>query len=143
MSGADFVPIGRLQTEHHDRAGTPSQASESDVTARAVIFPEYVDGMLGLDRYEFLWLVTWLDQQPETRPLRVVPRVTQATGEVLGVFASRYPIRPNAIGLSLVRVVAVEHDVITVRGADLLDGTPLLDIKPWFADCDDPGRLPG
>jgi tRNA-Thr(GGU) m(6)t(6)A37 methyltransferase TsaA len=143
MSGSDFVPIGRLQSEHHDGAATPSEASECDVTARAVVFPEYVDGMLGLDRYELLWLVTWLDRQPETRPLRVVPRVTQATGEVLGVFASRYPFRPNAIGLSLVRVVAVEREVITVRGADLLDGTPLLDIKPWFADCDDPGRLPG
>ena len=65
------------------------------------------------------------------------------TAVIQGVFASRFPYRPNGIGLSLVRVLGIAHDVITVGGADLLDGTPVLDIKPWFADCDDPRALPG
>jgi tRNA (Thr-GGU) A37 N-methylase len=67
-----------------------------------------------------------------------VPRATEATGEVQGVFASRSPVRPNAIALSLVRRLGVDGNVITVGGVDLLDGTPVLDIKPWFADCDLP-----
>jgi tRNA (adenine37-N6)-methyltransferase len=57
---------------------------------------------------------------------------------VQGVFASRAPVRPNPIGLSLVRLLGIEGNVVTVAGTDLLDGTPVLDIKPWFADCDLP-----
>ena len=63
---------------------------------------------------------------------------TAATGEVQGVFASRAPHRPNSIGLSLVELVDIDGTVITFRGVDLVDGTPVLDIKPWFADCDLP-----
>jgi len=134
-----FEPIGRLETSYTDAAAAPSQASLSESTARVVIDERYVDGLLGLDRYPHLWLVTWLDDQPEERPLQLVPRATQATGEVQGVFASRAPVRPNPIGLSLVRQVGVHGNVVTVAGTDLLDGTPVLDIKPWFADCDLPG----
>jgi tRNA-Thr(GGU) m(6)t(6)A37 methyltransferase TsaA len=140
---AQLHPIGHVATEHREVAATPSQATETDAPARVAVLPEYVDGLLGLERYEFVWLITWLDRQPSERPLRVVPRTTEATGELQGVFASRFPYRPNGIGLSLVRVLEIADDVITVRGADLLDGTPVLDIKPWFADCDDPGALPG
>jgi tRNA (Thr-GGU) A37 N-methylase len=56
------------------------------------------------------------------------------------VFASRAPVRPNPIGLSLVELVAVEGTTLRIRGVDLLDGTPVLDLKPWFADCDQPIR---
>lgn len=142
MSPEELQPIGHVESAHHEVVHTPSQSSETDVPARVVVRPELVDGMLGLERYEFLWLITWLDRQPADRPLHVVPRTTEATGELQGVFASRFPYRPNGIGLSLVRVVELAPPVITVRGADLLDGTPVLDIKPWFADCDDPRALP-
>jgi tRNA-Thr(GGU) m(6)t(6)A37 methyltransferase TsaA len=141
MREAVFEPIGYVETPHRDPRQAPSQASESDVLARVVVDPRFADGVLGLARYEFLWVITWLDRQPEERPLRVVPRATEATGEVQGVFASRSPARPNAIGLSLVRRISIDGTVITVRGVDLLDRTPVLDVKPWFADCDDPRSL--
>jgi len=67
-----------------------------------------------------------------------VPRATEATGEIQGVFASRFPLRPNPIGLHLVRLLAVTGPVVAFAGVDLVDGTPVLDIKPWFADCDLP-----
>ncbi len=141
MRPAVFQPIGHLESPHRDARRAPSQASETDTLARIVIDPRFADGMLGLERYEHLWLITWLHHQPDERPLRVFPRATEATGESQGVFASRFPVRPNAVGLSLVLRLGIDDNVITVRGVDLLDQTPVLDIKPWFADCDEPRRL--
>ena len=138
MTPAVFEPIGHLETTHTDPERMPSQASDSEDIGRAIIDERFVDGLLGLDRYPFLWLVTWLHDQPDHRPLRLVPRATEATGELQGVFASRSPVRPNPIGLSLVRLLGVEGNVVRIAGLDLLDGTWLLDIKPWFADCDLP-----
>lgn len=135
---ATFVPIGHLETPHVDLDRTPHQAAAAGGTARLVVESRYADALLGLDRYPHLWLVTWLHDQRDERPLQLVPRATEATGEVQGVFASRAPVRPNPIGLSLVRQMGVEGNVVTVGGVDLLDGTPVLDIKPWFADCDLP-----
>jgi tRNA-Thr(GGU) m(6)t(6)A37 methyltransferase TsaA len=141
MSDVVFEPIGHIESMNTDPARTPNQASESDGTARVVIKDRFIDGLLGLERYEFVWLVTSLHDQPDDRPLQLVPRATAATGEVQGVFASRAPVRPNAIGLSLVGLLEVEGNELTVSGVDLLDGTPVLDIKPWFEDCDlPPGR---
>lgn len=138
-----FEPIGHVETGHGDLARVPSQASESGGTARIVVADRYAAGLLGLERYDHLWVLTWLHEQPGGAPLRLVPRATEATGEVQGVFASRAPARPNAIGLSLVRLLGVDGTVLTVGGVDLLDGTPVLDIKPWFADCDLPASLDG
>src|SRR3954454_16545070 len=138
MSTEPFEPIGHLETAYTQAGSPPSQASLSESVARVVVDEAYVYGLLGLDRYPHLWLLTWLHDQPDERPLQLVPRATEATGEVQGVFASRAPVRPNPIGLSLVRLLGVDGNVLTVAGTDLLDGTPVLDIKPWFADCDLP-----
>jgi tRNA-Thr(GGU) m(6)t(6)A37 methyltransferase TsaA len=138
MAALPLTPIGHLETAYAQAGAAPPQASLSESVARVVLDGAYVDGLLGLDRYPHLWLLTWLHAQPDVRPLQLVPRATEATGEVQGVFASRAPVRPNPIGLSLVRQLGVDGNVITVAGTDLLDGTPVLDIKPWFADCDLP-----
>jgi tRNA-Thr(GGU) m(6)t(6)A37 methyltransferase TsaA len=144
MTRATFEPIGVVRSTHAALDHAPSQASEAPAaagTASVVVDERFVDGLLGLDRYPYVWLVTWLHDQPADRPLRLVPRATELTGEVQGVFASRAPVRPNAIGLSLVRQLGVDGNVITVGGVDLVDGTPVLDIKPWFAGCDRPDAL--
>jgi tRNA (adenine37-N6)-methyltransferase len=141
MKAAAFEPIGHLETPHRDPHSVPSQASVSPTLARIVVDRRFIEGLLGLERYEHLWIITWLDRLPHDRPLRIVPRATEATGEVQGVFASRSPVRPCGIGLSLVQRIAVADNVVTIRGVDLLDETPVLDIKPWFADCDEPRSL--
>lgn len=132
--------IGEVRSPLTDAEAAPNQGVRSTVVAEVVVRPEARDGLLGLDRYEHVWLLCWFDQQPDFNPddLRLVPQATIATGEVQGVFASRSPQRPNPIGLSLVRLLAVADGVLTVQGVDLLDGTPVLDIKPWFADADQP-----
>ena len=136
-----IVPIGHVSTGHLDARRIPPQATYAPADiARITVRAGFVDGLLGLDRYRHLWLITWLHRSDsrDTAPLRVVPRAAEAAGEVQGVFASRAPTRPNPIGLSLVRHLGTDGDVITVAGVDLLDGTPVLDVKPWFRDCDDP-----
>ena len=134
-------PIGFVRASLVDVSGAPSQASgAADVQARIEVDVAFVDGLLGLDRYPYLWLVTWLHDQPAAGPadLQLVPRALEAEGRVQGVFASRAPRRPNPIGLSLVRNLGVEGAVISFAGVDVVDGTPVLDIKPWFDDCDLP-----
>jgi len=136
-------PIGYVTTSYTDLSRTPSQAAEdAHATGTVVVRDDLVDGLLGLERYPFLWLVTWL-HAGGTVPaeLHVVPRAKEARGEIQGVFASRAPRRPNPIGISLVRQIRIVDNVITFAGVDLINGTPVLDIKPWFADCDDPSVL--
>ena len=139
-----LVAIGHVDTPYQEASHTPPQASQAgEKPCRVVILDEFADGLLGLDAYEDIWLLTWLDQQPpiDERPLQVQPLSTQSTGALQGVFACRYPTRPNPLGLSLVRLLEVSGNVLTVAGADVVNGTAVLDIKPWFADCDDPRAL--
>ena len=136
-------PIGYVRTSYREPSDAPSQASESGgAVAEVVLDDQFVDGLLGLEQYEYLWLFTWLHVRGgQAAALRVVPRVTQETGELQGVFACRFPQRPNPIGLSLVRQIGIEGNVITLAGVDVVDGTPVLDIKPWFDDCDLPSNF--
>lgn len=135
-----ITPIGHVTTSYADPVLTPPQPTESaEAIGKVVVNADLVDALLGLERYEYLWLVTWLHRAgTEPGPLHLLPRATRETGEVQGVFASRSPRRPNSIGLSLVQRLRLEENVITFAGVDLVDGTPVLDIKPWFADCDLP-----
>jgi tRNA-Thr(GGU) m(6)t(6)A37 methyltransferase TsaA len=146
MAAPDMAPIGHVSTDApaNDTGGLPNQASGAPAaTGRVVVRAELADALLGLDAYPHVWLLTWLHDQPPPgeRPLRLVPAAREAGGRVQGVFASRSPVRPNPIGLSLVRNLGVDGTVLTFAGVDLRDGTPVLDIKPWFADCDLPASL--
>jgi tRNA-Thr(GGU) m(6)t(6)A37 methyltransferase TsaA len=137
----EMTPIGHVRTDPGPAGGLPNQASGAPgATGRVEVRPELVDALLGLVAYRHIWLLTWLHDQPPPgqRPLQLVPAAREAGGRLQGVFASRAPVRPNPLGLSLVRNLGVEANVVTFGGVDLLDGTPVLDIKPWFADCDLP-----
>ena len=138
------IPIGHVRSGYTDPELIPPQSLHNlGATGSVVVRHDLVDALLGLDRYEYLWLITWLHAEPiesQLPPLQLVPRATKATGEVQGVFASRAPQRPNPIGLSLVSNRGVHGNVVDFAGVDLLDGTPVLDIKPWFADADEPSR---
>ena len=138
------VPIGHVHSGCTDPELLPPQSLDNIAAIGSVVIREdLVGALLGLERYEYLWLLTWLHAEPiesQSPPLQLVPRATEATGEVQGVFASRAPHRPNPIGLSLVHNRGVRGNVVEFAGVDLLDGTPVLDIKPWFADADEPSR---
>lgn len=143
---ATFTPIGTVRTPYSRAEETPVQAAlNREQEAVVEIEPAYADGLDGLAGFSHVWLVTWLHRphdggSPATAPapLRLVPFLLRGTGRKLGVFATRAPRRPNGIGLSLVRIARVEGTQVHVLGIDLLDGTPVLDLKPYFPDVDRP-----
>ena len=139
-----LAPVAHIRSDFPTKFGIPRQSGLAPALRSAVVFaPEYrnPDALRGLEGFSHLWLL-WVFSRsvgagwsPTVRP----PRLGGNTR--VGVFATRSPFRPNPIGLSCVRLEAVEQDpvcgpVLIVRGADLLDGTPIYDIKPYipFAD---------
>lgn len=135
-------PIGTVHTRHTTRAATPVQAALNPTEhGHVVLSPAYRAGLAELDGFDFAWLLTWLapdpaDPVPPT--MRQVPFLLTAARREIGLFAMRGPRRPNPIGLHLVRIVEVVDDGFAFAGVDMLDGTPLLDIKPWAAAIDLP-----
>ena len=136
--------IARIRSDFDTKFGVPRQSGlVNSAVSRIVFEPEYrnADALRGLDGFSHLWLI-WVFSEavregwsPTVRP----PRLGGNTR--MGVFATRSPFRPNAIGLSSVEIEGVENDpalgpVIMVRGADLMNGTPILDIKPYLPYTD-------
>jgi xanthine dehydrogenase accessory factor len=143
-AAAGLRPIGVVRTDPD--AEVVIQARYAPVARGQVEVDRALSPALdGLDRFDWAWLVTSLDRAVDPRDtddvddaLRPVPFLLAERGERVGVFASRYPARPNRIGLSLVRIERVHDDVLEFSGVDVLDGTPVLDIKPWVSDFDLP-----
>ena len=120
--------IGVIHTPFTDLKNMPIQpAGAEEVEGKAVVFEEYVEGLKDLEGFSHIYLITYFHKAPKTEMtvtpfLDTVPR---------GVFATRSPLRPSHIGLSLVKLSAIEGSTVRFLGADILDGTPLLDIKPY------------
>ncbi len=129
----NLVAIGLVHTPHKQAAGTPVQAALAEGVAGTVeVFPEFAAGLRDLDGFERVWLVYWFDR---ASPAKLVVKPYLDTRE-RGLFATRAPSRPNPIGVSAVRLVRIEGNVLHVEGVDVLDGTPLLDIKPYVPKFD-------
>ena len=137
-------PIAHIESDFADKFGIPRQAGLVDALEARIVFEEKYrnsDALRGIDGFSHLWLI-WqfsasvrADWSPTVRPPRL------GGNERMGVFATRSPFRPNALGLSCVRLVRVENDpklggTLIVAGADLMDGTPIFDIKPYVAYAD-------
>ena len=136
--------IAHIRSDFPNKFGIPRQSGLVDsLVSRIVFAPEYrnADALRGIEGFSHLWLI-WefsesvgRDWSPTVRP----PRLGGNTR--LGVFATRSPFRPNPVGLSCVRLLSVEQGnegpILVVAGADLMDGTPIYDIKPYvpYADC--------
>ncbi len=129
----ELKTIGILHTPFVAPQGAPIQPAYAEGAEGSVeIAPAYADGLLDLDGFDRIWLVYWLHLEPQPR-LRVVPfRDTLEHG----IFATRSPCRPNPLGLSCVRLLAVEGRVLRIADVDMLDNTPLLDLKPYVPDFD-------
>jgi tRNA-Thr(GGU) m(6)t(6)A37 methyltransferase TsaA len=126
-------PIGILHTPFKQCAGVPIQSVYSrDKTGSAEVFPEYRDGLKDLDGFSHIFLIYYFHQSQGFK-LQCRPFLDTVTR---GLFATRAPRRPNPIGLSLVELVGVRDTVVQFAGPDMVDGTPLLDIKPYIDGFD-------
>lgn len=136
-----YKKIGIIHTPFKDIQGTPIQHIYAEGVEGVVeIFPEFSEGISDLDGFERIWLIYLFDRASVPR-LKVIPFRDTV---LRGVFATRAPSRPNPIGLSAVRLIAVEGASIQVADVDMLDGTPLLDIKPYIPQADSfPGSRAG
>jgi tRNA-Thr(GGU) m(6)t(6)A37 methyltransferase TsaA len=133
MGTMQFEPIGVIRSSFTRATGTPIQPSRASGSKGGVeLLPAYVPGLADLDGFERIWLIYHFDRASVAQ-MRVVPY--RDTVEH-GIFATRVPARPNAIGLSCVRLLAIEGNVLRLTEVDILDGTPLLDIKPYVPQYD-------
>lgn len=128
-----FQPIGRIFSPFKSIEGMPIQpAGAQGIEGSIEIFPEYIEGLDDLAGFSHIFLLYHLHKISEAR-LKVIPFLDK---EPRGIFATRAPRRPNPIGLSIVKLLGVEENRIFIENVDILDGTPLLDIKPYLPEFD-------
>jgi tRNA (adenine37-N6)-methyltransferase len=124
--------IGIINSPYKTRAESPHQGRYSEELSKITIFEGYTDGLLGIGDKKYLLIFYWQDEA-ERDKLQIIPR---GKTKKKGVFATRAPVRPNPIALCLVELVEVDGRTLTVKWLDALDGSPLLDIKPFSAEID-------
>lgn len=127
-----FRPIGILHTPFTDLAAVPIQSAFSQVPGRVELFPEYIPGLADLDGFSHIYLLYALHLS-RGFDLKVTPFLDDSPR---GLFSTRHPCRPNSIGLSLVQLRSIHDNWLEIEGADMITGTPLLDIKPFVPDFD-------
>ena len=140
----EILPIAHFESPFSTKFGIPRQSGlVPSLTGRIVFEPEFrqMDAVRGIEDFDFLWLVWEFSANRDAQKSLTVRPPRLGGNQRMGVFATRSPFRPNNLGLSCVRFDRVEHDpklgpVISVRGADLMDGTPIYDIKPYVAYAD-------
>jgi len=136
-----FEPIGVIHSPFAEPAGAPIQSAVAgDVSGEVVVFDQFAEGLADLEEFDRIWLLYAFHRGGPAR-LRVTPfhDVVQR-----GLFSTRAPCRPNAIGISPVRLHAIRGTTLEVSGLDVVDGTPLLDIKPYAPQFDSfPGSRAG
>lgn len=126
------IPIGIIHSPFHTIDDAPRQGRFSDALVTLEILPDFSEGLQDVEVQTHLIVLYWLDRSNRTTLKAIPPH----TGIEHGVFATRSPDRPNPIGICIVEFVHREGNQLYVRGLDALDGTPLLDIKPYSADLD-------
>ena len=149
-----FSSIGIIHTPFKTIENMPIQPSADNNSEGWIeIFDEYSAGLADLDGFSHLYLIFHLHKSTRFK-LKVIPFLDTVER---GIFSTRSPSRPNPVGLSVVKCISVKGNIITIQGLDILDGTPLIDIKPfvplfedtkdirigWFTgkDCSIPGKL--
>lgn len=128
-----YIPIGTIQSPFNDLAGMPIQPGGAiGIPGEIHLDPQYTPGLKDLDGFSHILLIYHLHQVEEANMIVTPFLDTQPRG----VFSTRAPKRPNPIGLSVVKLVRIEGHILHIENVDILDGTPLLDIKPYAPQFD-------
>ena len=125
-------PIGVIHSLFTDKSQTPIQPTRSQAVGKVEVYPEYADGLQDLAGFSHIILL-YVFHCSSGYSLQIKPFLDD---QLRGLFATRHPCRPNPIGLSVVRLLVRRKNILDVEGVDMLDGTPLLDIKPYVPDFD-------
>jgi tRNA-Thr(GGU) m(6)t(6)A37 methyltransferase TsaA len=133
MNEIKYKPIGVIHSPFKEPKRTPIQpVGAKGIDGTVEVFPEYAEGLIGIEGFSHIILIYHFHLS-EGAPLKVKPYMDNETH---GVFAMRGPSRPNPIGISIVRLVSVEENILNIQDVDIVDGTPLLDIKPYVPEFD-------
>jgi len=128
-----FKPIGVIHSPFKEAKGTPIQpAGAEGINGSIIVFPEYAQGLKDLEGFSHIILLYYFHMVG--KPSMMVTPFMDSIPR--GIFATRSPRRPNAIGISMVHLIRIEKNVLHIQDIDILDGTPLLDIKPHVPDID-------
>jgi tRNA-Thr(GGU) m(6)t(6)A37 methyltransferase TsaA len=129
---ASLYFIGRIRTPWHSRDACPKNGRESDAVCTLELDPRWAEGLRGLETVSHVLVLYWMHQARRD----LVVQAPRHYAEQRGTFALRSPVRPNPIAASVVKLVGLDGSKLSVIGLDCLDGTPLLDIKPYFPSTD-------
>jgi tRNA-Thr(GGU) m(6)t(6)A37 methyltransferase TsaA len=126
-------PIGIIHTPYHHKDDCPIQPAYSATSIGKVeLFKQYQDGLKDIESFSHIYLLYHLDRAGDIQLIRP----TFLDDQPHGIYASRHPCRPNGIGLSIVKLIKRDKNILEIAGVDMLDGTPLLDIKPYIPRFD-------
>lgn len=125
-------PIGIINSPYKIKADSPRQGRFSEELSEITVFGEYLEGLQDIEKHGYLIILYWLDRAEDYK-LKVIP-----PGKIReqGLFSTRAPVRPNPIALCIVKLIRIEKNVLTVKWLDALDGSPLIDIKPFLPEVD-------
>jgi tRNA (adenine37-N6)-methyltransferase len=128
----EIQPIGYVRSPYKEKKDAPRQGRLSDTTSEIVINEQYLPGLEDLEKNSHLIVLCWFDRADRTM-LKATPPYEKVEH---GVFATRSPNRPNPVAFSVVDLLAMKGNVLIVRGLDALNGTPVVDVKPYSPDID-------
>jgi tRNA-Thr(GGU) m(6)t(6)A37 methyltransferase TsaA len=138
--------IGVVRSSHTELETTPIQAGVNRAEhGRIDIAEPYRAGLAGLGDFDYAWLLSWLHRPHDPAsdpPLRQIPFLLRSQQRQMGIFATRGPRRVNPIGLSLIRLIEVTGQSVAFAGVDVIDGTPVIDLKPYVTRFDLPPGEP-
>jgi len=133
MNAINYKPIGVIHSPFKEPKGTPIQPTAAKgIEGMVEVFPEYAEGLKDVEGFSHIILIYHFHLS-KGFSLKVKPYMDN---EAHGVFAMRGPSRPNPIGISTVRLVRIEENILYIQDTDIVDGTPLLDIKPYVPEFD-------
>ncbi len=133
MNEIKYKPIGVIHSSFKEPKGTPIQSvAAKSIDGTVEVFTEYAEGLKDIEGFSHIILIYHFHLSKGS-PLKVKPYMDN---EVHGVFATRAPSRPNSIGISIVRLVGVKENILHIQDVDIIEGTPLLDIKPYVPEFD-------
>ena len=128
----EIQPLGFVRSPYKEKKDAPRQGRLSDTVSEIIIYEQYLPGLEDIENKSHLIILSWFDRSDRTL-LKATPR---HKGVEHGVFATRSPNRPNPVAFSVVDLLGREGNILRVRGLDALDGTPVVDIKPYSPDID-------